>query len=255
MIQSLYTAATGAKNQQLRIDAIANNVANIDTDGFKSSRVCFKDAVYQTMRSPLQPQDNTKNLELGHGVLVSDTTTDFSQGAIRATGESLDFALDGEGFFTVAGEGKETYYTRSGLFSISDEDDGTYLVTKQGNYVLDSQGERIKLPSDIEGITCSETGVLADASGKPFATIGLASFKNPQGLVKMGGGLYAATDASGPAGDAGDAKVIQRYAEGSNVDLVDEMAKLIRAQRAYSLISRAITTSDQMESTANDLRR
>jgi len=255
MIQSLYTAATGAKNQQLRIDTIANNVANIDTDGFKSSRVCFKDAVYQTMRSPQQPQDGSKDLELGHGMLVSDTTMDYAQGTIRATGEPLDFALDGEGFFTVAGAGKETFYTRSGLFSVSAEDDGTYLVTRQGNYVLDNGGERIKLPADIEDITCSVEGVLSDASGKPFATLGLASFKNPQGLVKTGSGLYAATEASGPEEEAGDATVIQGCVEGSNVDLVEEMTKLMRAQRAYSLISRAITASDEMESTANNLRR
>lgn len=255
MIQSLHTAATGAKNQQLRIDAIANNVANIDTDGFKSARVCFKDAVYQTMRSPLQPQDGTKNLGLGHGVLVSDTMTDFCQGTVRMTGRALDFALEGEGFFTVSGAQGETLYTRCGLFSVSVEDGGAYLVTQQGYYVLDDSGGRIGLPGNVEGVTCSEAGVLSDAAGTPFAALGIAAFDNPQGLFKTGGNCYAPSEASGPAKEAGDARVRQGCAESSNVDLVDEITKLMRAQRAYSLISRAITTADEMESVANNLRR
>ena len=256
MIQSLSTAATGAKNQQLQIDTIANNVANINTDGFKCSRVSFQDAMYQTMRSPIQPQDGNKNLELGHGVLVADTKMNFAQGAMRSTGEPLDFALDGEGFFTVANAQNETMYTRCGLFSVSAEADGSYLVTPQGHYVLDDQGERIQLPSDTEGITCNSEGILSDAAGTPFASLGIAAFDNTQGLEKMGDNLYAATAASGEAGQAGDeVKVKQGFIESSNVDLAEEMTKLIRAQRAYSLISRTITTADEMESAANNLRK
>ncbi|MFZ5975302.1 MAG: flagellar hook-basal body protein [Bacillota bacterium] len=254
MIQSLYTAATGAKNQQLMIDTIANNVANINTDGFKYSRVTFQDAMYQTMRSPIQPQGD-KNLELGHGVLLSDTAMNFVQGAMRSTGETLDFALDGDGFFTVANAQNETMYTRCGMFSVSVEDDGTYLVTAQGYYVLSDQGERIKLPSGTENITCNSAGVLSGASGNPFATLGIAAFDNMQGLEKKGDNLYAATEASGQAKKADDVTVKQGYIESSNVDLAEEMTKLIRAQRAYSLISRAITTADEMESAANNLRK
>jgi flagellar basal-body rod protein FlgG len=254
MIQSLSTAATGAKSLQTRIDTIANNVVNIDTEGFKASRVSFKEAVYQSMRSPIQPQEG-KNLQLGHGALVADTALDFGQGPIRTTEQPLDFAIDGEGFFTVRTAQGAMRYTRGGAFGVSDEDTGSYLVTAQGYYVLDANGERIRLPENLEGMSCTQQGVLTDAAGNIVARLGLATFDNLRGLLKMGENLYAATDASGQARPAGDCRVQSGALEGSNVDLAEEMTRLIRAQRAYTMISRCITTADQMESTANNLRR
>ena len=254
MIQALYTASTGAKNLQNRIDTVSNNVVNINTDGFKASRVGFKDALYQTMRSPLQPQGGA-NLQLGSGMLTSDTTINFRKGAIRGTQEMLDFALEGDGFFSVQNAQGQTRFTRNGAFAISTEAGGNYLVTKAGDYVLDENGKRMELAADTMDIECSQDGLLTDHSGNVLGRLGIVRFDNPEGLQKAGDNLYSASNVSGAARADADPKVRQRALEGSNVDLGEEMTKLIRAQRAYTLISRAITTADQMESAANNLRK
>jgi flagellar basal-body rod protein FlgG len=251
-MQALYSAASGVKSQQKRIDVLANNVANINTYGFKSSRVNFKDALYQTMLRPVQPQADL-NLELGHGVLLSDITMDFHQGALLSTGNSLDCYIEGDGFFTLQDSQGILSYTRSGAFAKSVEADGTYLVANKGAYVLDAQGQRVRLPED-GSFSVGPDGTLTDTAGIPYAQLGIANFSNQAGLQAMGNGVYQPTEASGELLVVADPQIKQGYLEGSNVDLAGEMTRLIRAQRALSMASRAITTADEMDSTANNLR-
>lgn len=251
MMQSIYSAKTGIKAQQLRIDTIANNIANIDTNGFKTSRVTFKDAMYVAMAKA--PQTTGTNLQQGNGTLVSATTQDFSQGIPVQTGEPLDMSIEGDGFFTLKDAAGNIEYTRSGSFTVSYDKDGTYLVNGQGYYVLDNNGNRIQLPK-TEDINVSQEGALSIGTTAPFATLGIASFENNSGLQSVGNGSYLPTAASGPAQKAGSTTVRQGALEGSNVNMAAELTRLIRSQRAFSLAGKAITTADDMEALANNIR-
>jgi flagellar basal-body rod protein FlgG len=251
MMQSIYSAKTGIKSQQLRIDTIANNIANIDTNGFKASRVTFKDAMYVAMAKTAQTTGS--NLQQGNGTLVSATTQDFSQGIPVQTGEPLDMSIEGDGFFTLKDAAGNIEYTRSGSFTVSYEKDGAYLVSGQGNYVLDNSGNRIQLPQ-TEDLNLSQEGALSIGTAAPFATLGIATFENNAGLQNVGNGSFLSTAASGPALKADSAAVRQGSLEGSNVNLATELTRLIRAQRAFSLAGKAVTAADDMESLANNIR-
>lgn len=236
MMQSLYTAATGMKTQQRNIDTIANNLSNVSTVGFKQKRVNFTDALYQTMLNPdREGQDN--NLQRGHGSLISSITRDLTGGVITQTDRMLDFAINGQGFFAIeTAEG--TKYTRAGNFYTSAEDDASYLVTANGDYVLDSNLNRIT----VDGDTLS-------------SELGVFTFINPEGLSEDGNNMYVETEASGAAQSSSDAGVMQGVLESSNVDMTDQLTEMIIAQRAYQVASRLVTISDEMESMANNLRR
>jgi len=250
MIQSFSTARLGLSSQQKRVDTIAHNLANLNTYGYKASSVRFKDALYTTMQRPVQPQAGV-DLQLGTGVLVSSIARSYIQGTPLDTGDSLDLCLSGDGFFTVQ-NGGQVQYTRDGCFAISNENDGQYLVTAQGYYVLDNQMQRIRIPEGGE-LSVSAQGALSIGEGAPFATLNIAAFANNDGLESVGGNCFAETVASGqPA--ASQAEVRQGFLEGSNVDLAQEMTRLIRAQRCYSLAGRAVTALDDMQAVANNLR-
>ena len=252
MMQSVYTAKMGIIAQQKRVDTIANNIANVSTAGFRGTRVTFKDALYSTMQRPVDPQ--TFNLQQGNGVLVASAVHDFTEGTPTITGISLDFCLQGDGFFTVQDGAGERQYTREGAFAASNEADGNYLVNAQGKYVLDTQGNRIQLPQNSANLTVNAKGELSIGSGTPFATLNIASFENNEGLVALDGNCYVPTASSGPEMQAGNVQVKQGYLESSNVDLASELTKLIRAQRAFSLAGKALATADEMDATANNLR-
>ncbi len=253
MSQSCYTAALGIRTQQQRVDAIADNIANINTVAYKYTRVDFKDALYSAMENPEQT-DDTANLQLGHGVLLSGMNKVFSQGTYLETGEETDLCIEGEGFFAVRSPAGDVYYTRDGSFQKSVETGGTYLVTAQGYYVLDQNGQKISLQGDEMEI--SSSGQISEGGdSQPYATIGIFIFANQKGLTAVSDGLYAASDASGNAQLAGEeTSVIQGALEGSNVDLAVEFTKLIRAQRLFSLASKALETADEMDGMANSLR-
>lgn len=254
MIQGFYTASVGSKAQQSRLDTIADNVANVNTAGFKSTRMDFKDAIYSTMKKQVEGQDG--NLELGHGVLTSATKRYYGSGNLQGTGDPLDFAIQGEGFFTIAGSDGQRRYTRNGGFVLSQEAGMNYLATGSGEYVLDTNGNRIAIPQDTkaEQLTVGTDGTIY-AANVPVARLGIATFDNLDGLSAAGDTSYVPTAASGPARQANEAKVQNQTLESSNVDMSDEMSRLIRTQRAFQLAGRGITTCDEMESIANNMRR
>jgi len=250
-MQSIYTAASGLSSQQTRLDIIASNIANSDTAGYKSTRADFKDALYSLMDDPVGNSE-AANLLRGSGVVLSATNTDFTDGTISKTGESLDFAINGSGFFSVENENGQTLYTRNGNFSVSSEGNNRYLVTAQGYYVLDANGNKISLPDENTEISVSDGGALSTPDGI-FARLGIATFTNPNGLSAAGDTCFSATDTSGKPTAFNGASVVQGSLEKSNVDLAEEMTLLIRSQRAYSLASRALQTADEMEGLANNM--
>jgi len=252
MIQSVYTAKLAIIAQQRRVDTIANNIANVNTYGYKNNKVTFKDALYSTLIRPTGAQN--VNLERGNGVLISATARSFDDGMPVETGVNLDLCLQGDGFFTVRNGQGELMYTRNGAFNVSTEAGGNYLVTAQGYYVMDSNLNRIKLPDDLEKLTVNAAGALSEGALAPFATLNIAAFTNNEGLSAVSENCYMPTPSSGPAGKAQGIIVKQGFLESSNVDLAMELTRLIRAQRAFSLASKAVTMGDEMDAAANNLR-
>lgn len=271
MVRSLWSAATGMNAQQINVDTIANNLANVNTVGYKSQVAQFKSLLYQTLQTATttangDPKPTTS--QVGLGVRNSSINSIFTQGSMLASARDASFAIQGEGFFAVSGADGNTYYTRNGDFVWALSDKGHMLTTSDGTPVLDSQGRVIELNKSyaVSQITVGEDGTISYSDGKNSAAplgirIGLYQFNNPGGLEKMGNGLLAATEASGEAlneatnRDVKRSKVVQGYLEGSNVSVADEMVNMIVAQRAYEMNSKSITTSDEMMQTANNLKR
>ncbi len=265
MIRSLWTAATGMKAQQLNIDTISNNLANVNTTSYKAQRVEFKDLLYSTIKKSNVNDDQGRpvNLEVGHGVMPVATTKDFRKGSLIETQNALDVAIDGEGFFAVSMPNGQTRYTRDGSFKLSiDGDEGT-LVTSEGYFVLSEDDNEIVIESGMKDISIDQMGyILATDEDGEIVELGrlkLVNFVNTGGLLNDGQNLYKATTASGEevALDAEEmeSKIVQRYLESSNVQVVEEMVKMITAQRAYEISSKSIQTSDEMLQMANNLRR
>jgi flagellar basal-body rod protein FlgG len=250
-MQSVYTAKHGLQAQQQRLDVIASNIANVGTTGYKNQTAAFKDALYTHM---IDPSDTASaaNLQQGSGVLFASAYHDFSEGTPVQTGETLDLYIEGDGFFTVQDDRGGVLYTRSGALSVSAEEDGEYLTTANGLYVLDENGNRIALPEDMGDLSVSQDGIMDFGNGTS-AKLGIVTFINKDGLSQAGGGCYAATAASGDARKS-SATVKQGYLETSNVDISLELTRLIRTQRAYSLADRVLTTWDEMESETNNIR-
>ena len=247
MMQGLYTAATGLSNQQKRVDTIANNIANINTTGFKKTRVDFKDALYTTMQNPTGEQTN---LQKGSGVMIGATTIDYSGGNIVTTENNLDFALQGEGFFALRNAQGEEVYTRNGSFNQSA--DG-YLVSANGDYVLDQKNNRIRFTGEGE-ITVSSNGIVSQGD-TAIGAIKVVDFENKNGLLPVGDSCFAVSVASGQPENVTDYTVRQGAVEGSNVNLAQELTLLIRTQRAYTMASKALQTADDMDGLANSIRK
>lgn len=270
-MRSLWTAATGMIAQQTNVDTIANNIANVNTTGYKSERSEFKSLLYQTIQTETTSANGENKpigVQAGLGTRVSAIRSKYTDGSLTATESDTDFALQGDGFFGVrTGEG-QVAYTRDGSFGWAMGTNGTTLCTSDGYQVLDTNGNPIVLPAGVEtsAVTIFSDGSIGykNAAGTYTAlnqTIGLWQFNNPTGLQKDSQNLLLATDASGAAlNEATTAgltrsKVFQGYLEASNVQVANEMVNLIVAQRAYELNSKAITTSDDMMSQANNLKR
>ncbi len=271
MVRSLWTAATGMIAQQTNVDTIANNLANVNTNGYKTQVNEFKSLLYQTIQTETTSANGAakpSSAQVGLGVRNASISSIFSQGAMLASESDTAFALDGKGFFAIQGEDRNTYYTRNGNFKFTLANNGNMLATSEGLPVLDSTGKPIVLGEQyvVNQITITSDGRLCypDASNNPQPigiSIGVFQFNNPNGLEKLSDSRYKQTAASGPAineatnNTVEKSSVIQGYLEGSNVQVVDEMVNMIVAQRAYELNSKAITASDEMLQQANNLRR
>ena len=253
MIRSLWIARTGLDAQQTQLDVTSNNLANVSTNGFKRARAVFEDLLYQTLRQPgASSSAQTQipaGLQLGTGVRPGSTERIFTQGNLTQTGNTLDVAIQGEGFFQIQLPDGTTAYTRDGAFQ---KDSQGQVVTANG-YPL---SPAITLPSNAISVTIGTDGVVTVLqTGSPtpvqVGQIQLASFVNNGGLQSMGQNLFLETASSGTAtpntpGTNGVGILNQHYVETSNVNVVEELVNMIVTQRAYEINSRAIQTSDQM---------
>jgi len=261
-MRALWTAATGMQAKQLDIDVIANNLANINTTGFKKSRVDFQDLMYQTVRVKGAPhtQENQipTGIEVGLGVRPAAVQKLFFQGDAYETGNPLDVAIEGDGFFQVLLADGTVGYTRDGSFKL---DAQGRIVTSDG-FPLEPP---ITVPQDAESITIGQDGtvtakIAGETEPQELGVIELARFINPAGLQSIGRNLYVATVASGEPqlgtpGFDGLGTLAQGFLETSNVQAVEEMVRMISAQRAYEINSKAISVADEMMSIANNMKR
>jgi len=259
MLRAFSTAATGMTAQQMIVDVIANNLANISTVGFKRSQVDFQDLMYMKIKEPGREIASgvvaPSGFEIGSGVSPASTLKVFTAGELENTGRDLDLAIMGDGFFQVTGPGGETRYTRDGSLRLNASGN---LVTSGGFTIEPS----ITIPSDSIGISVAKDGTVTikkgDGTSSSVGQITLARFPNPSGLSSEGGNLLAESNASGAAitstpGSDGSGSLQQNFLEKSNVQMVTELVNLITAQRAYETNSRAIKAGDDMLTTANRL--
>ncbi|TYC65044.1 flagellar basal-body rod protein FlgG [Stappia sp. BW2] len=260
-MKALHIAATGMKAQELNVEVISNNVANMRTTGFKKQRADFQDLLYQNLRRMGTETSDTgtivpTGIQIGSGVKIAATGRIMSQGSLEQTGKELDVAIRGEGFFQIDMPDGGTAYTRDGSF---ERDANGQLVTIDGYTV----NPGINIPQAVKDVTISNTGVVqgVDQAGNTvqLGQIQLARFVNKAGLEAIGDNLYLETDASGAPetsnpGDESYGTVQQYFLEMANVDAVTEIADLISAQRAYEMNSQIIQAADEMYSTTTNLR-
>lgn len=263
-MRALYSAASGMKSQQLYIDTISNNLANVNTTGYKMQRVEFKDMLYEKLR----PSDFSEgvgrpvNLEVGHGVTPSAVVRNFGAGSFEQTNNDLDVGISGEGFFAVKDENDREFYTRNGAFKLSIDGENTTLVNADGRFIQ-GDGGNVELGANVKSVVINKNGLVTVTRGDSDAleevgTLRIVRFANPAGLESIGDNLYKGTPASGEAienTDGTNGEVTQGVLEASNVQVVDEMIKLITAQRAYEINSKTIQTADSMLETANNMKR
>ncbi|HVW19588.1 MAG TPA: flagellar basal-body rod protein FlgG [Opitutaceae bacterium] len=257
---SLYSSATGMEAQEMNLNTIANNLANVNTPGFKRSKIEFQDLLYTKPRAAGADSGNggqiPTGIEVGNGAKVAATSKVFTQGQVSQTGQNLDLAIQGEGLFEVT------------------QPDGTIAYTRDGSFKLNAQGQVVTadglpvgsgfqtIQNGATNITISQTGMVTvqGPNGPQTFQLNLVRFPNAAGLESMGGNLYTETAASGApqtgaAGQAGFGSILQGYLEGSNVNIVEEMVNLITAQRAYEVNSKSVQASDDMLQNAANMKR
>ena len=261
MIRALWTAASGMQSQQKNIDVVANNLANVNTTGFKKSRADFQDLMYQNLKTTGAPSTNATQIptgiQIGLGSRLAAVAKIFTAGDMNQTGNTLDMAIQGNGFFQIQLPDGTTGYSRSGAFK---QDSQGRVVTSDGYPLL----PEIVIPSNASTITIGNDGTFSvmQAGQTAPTTVGnmqLASFPNPAGLSAQGMNLYIPSDASGTAttgtpGQTGLGTIGQGYLEMSNVSVMEEMVNMIVGQRAYEINSKAVQAADQMLQTANNLK-
>jgi flagellar basal-body rod protein FlgG len=261
MMRSLFTAATGMESQQVTIDTISNNLANVNTTAFKRSRANFHDLLYQTLKAP--GQNSTAGtvvptgIQIGAGSRISSVEKMFNEGAIRVTNKTTDLMIEGQGFFRVQKDDGTIAYTRDGSFKI---DNTGRLVTAEGfplvpEIVIPENVTSDKLHVGLDGTVTVRVGSETQEIGQ----IVLANFINPTGLESLGRNLYADTPASGEPlqgqpNTQGFGRIGQGELEASNVNIVEEMVNMISGQRAYEINSKVIQTGDQMLQQTNNIR-
>ena len=275
MLRSLFAGISGLRGHQQMMDVVGNNIANVNTTGYKASQVVFEDALSQTLRSATAAGANTaatNPAQIGLGVRTAGISTNFGQGATQLTGRNTDMLIQGDGFFVVDAAGTQAY-TRSGAFSF---DAQGRLSTVAGGLVqgwmavngtVDTTGAVGPVtvdPGTYRGFSVGTdgtvTGQLADGTSRTIGRLALANFANPAGLEKAGGSLYRATVNSGavqlgPAGANGTGTIVTSALEMSNVDLAQELTGLIIAQRGFQANSKVISTSDELLQDLMNLKR
>jgi flagellar basal-body rod protein FlgG len=260
MLRALYSSAAGMESQQLNLDVISNNLANVNTTGFKKSKIEFQDLLYQTTRPPGADQGSGNQLptglQIGHGSRPVATSKVFTNGELTQTGERLDVAIQGDGFFEVQLPDGTRAYTRDGALKTGS--DGR--ITTSDGLVL--QGGFQPIPSGTTSVSISPTGDVTTTgpNGTQCFKVQLVRFANPAGLESVGRNLYKETTASGTAelgnaGENGFGELAQGYLEMSNVKIVEEMVNMIVAQRAYEINSKAVQSADEMMQLSNNLKR
>lgn len=262
MIRGLFTASAGMTSQQFLIDTIANNLANVNTNGFKKTRVDFQDLLYQTIRPAGSSVDqNTfvpSGIQVGHGSRVADTQRIFSQGNFRLTENPLDLVIEGEGFFRLQLADGTDVYTRDGSFTL---DENGQIVNSDG-YILQPS---ITIPQDAVEVAVGRDGtvsvrVAGQTDSQDVGQILLTDFINPAGLKAIGQNLFLETTASGSPiestpGQDGLGEIASGFLESSNVSVVEELIQLIIGQRAYEANAKVVQTADEMLQTANNVKR
>jgi flagellar basal-body rod protein FlgG len=260
MLRALYSSAAGMQSQQTNLDVIANNLANVNTTGFKKNKAEFQDLLYQTSRTAGSDQGAGNllptSVQIGHGSRLVATSKIFTTGELTQTGERLDLAIQGDGFFEIQMPDGTKAYTRDG--GLKTASDGR-VVTSDG-YVL--QGGWQAIPQGTTAINIASTGEVTTtgASGNQTFRVQLVRFSNPAGLESLGRNLYKETPASGAAelgnpGENGFGDLQQGFLEMSNVKVVEEMVNMIMAQRAYEVNAKAVQASDEMMQMSNNLHR
>ena len=259
---SLYAGATGMEAQQLSLNTISNNIANVNTTGFKKSKIEFQDLLYQNPR-PVGGDTGAGNIvpvgiEMGNGTKVTSTARVFSQGNLTQTERELDFAIDGNGFFEVERADGTSAFSRDGALKVGPNGE---ITTSNGLTILNGPNN---LPPERTGIFVSPSGLVSvmmpDGTMQEAGQFQLTRFNNAAGLKSLGGNLYIETAASGPPeaslpNENGYGGIQQGYLEMSNVNVVEEMVNMIVAQRAYEINGKSIQTSDEMMGRANQLKR
>lgn len=262
MIRALWTAASGMQGQQKSIDVVANNLANVNTTGFKRSRADFQDLIYQNLKSTGSPSTSTTQvptgIQIGLGSRLAAVTKIFTPGDFTQTGNELDIAIEGDGFFQIQMPDGTTGYSRAGAFK---KDSTGRIVTPEGYPLLPS----ITIATNATKINIGNDGTVSvmQAGQNTPTTAGqieLVAFSNPSGLSSLGKNLYQESDASGTAtpgnpGSNGLGTIGQGLLEMSNVNVAEEMVNMIVGQRAYEINSKAVTAADEMLQTANNLKR
>ncbi len=262
MDPALRAAATGMMAQQTRTEVISNNLANVNTPGFKRSRAHFEDLLYQSIQGQQvlgDPNaDTAPAIQVGRGTRLAGIMRMHDQGTVEVTGRNLDMMIEGNGFFQLDDGRGNTSYTRDGSFQISDKG----LLTTSDGWALQPP---VRIPTDAVEISISTNGIVSVRRGRDIAPteiakLDLVAFANPSGLQSLGRNMYAPTAASGEPvigapGDAGMGTLQQGSLEGSNVEIVQEMVEMITAMRAYEINSKAIKNADEMGQMANNLTR
>lgn len=259
-MRALYIASTGMQAQQTNIDNISNNLANVNTTGFKRGRVDFQDLLYQSLRqagaSASASTEVPTGIYMGYGARAAAVSKGFEQGAYQQTGEELDLLIEGEGFFEIQLPNGTLAYSRDGAFKL---DSQGRIVTSNG----DPLNPTVTIPPDVEEISIAQDGsvtVMQNGIANLAGTITISRFANKGGLEPIGNNLFRETDASGTAqsgtpSEQGFGSLRQRSLERSNVSMVEELVNMIVGQRSYEINSKAITTADEMMSTATQLKR
>lgn len=250
MIRGFYSGASCMISQQTHLNTIANNIANANTTAFKPQQAAFSALMYQSIYGG---GGEGNYIQSGHGVRVAKTGTDFNQGDLINTNQSMDCAILGDGFFAIENREDGTItYSRDGSFKISLDDTEAYLVNAAGNYVLDADGERIVISK--EEATKDSNGKVTETGGFNASMVGVYTFANPYGLEAIGGNQYRETETSGEA-EAMETPVVKSgFLEGSRVQMAQELVKMIEASKGFSFGSRVVQTADEMEKIINQLR-
>ncbi|TAK83715.1 MAG: flagellar basal-body rod protein FlgG [Aquabacterium sp.] len=259
MNDSLYIGATGLRAQQLNVDTISNNLANVNTPGFKKSRLSFDDAMYrEVLRANGAPGDAANLQRVGGGVTVGGVNRVFAGGELKKTDDPYDIAVSGAGFFELTRADGSTAYARTAHLKVNDEG---LLASADGSLLA----ALVRVPEDARGLRIGRDGVISatfgdDTPPQEIGTLELVQFANTAALQPVGDGLYTADDGAGTVsralpGQDGSGVMVQGYQEASNVSLVDEMVGLMVAQRAYEVSAKVVQASDDMLAITNNLRR